>query len=141
MIEDIGLFATIMMTADNLTIIVPNSQITGGIIVNVTRKGVVRGSISIGVAYGTNLAEAEAVLLAATKSSPFVLDEPGVDLALVGFGASSCDFAVMPWSTTGNYLSMLHDVRHRVYVALNEAGIDIPFDQVVMHTAPTETAS
>ena len=124
MIEDIGLFATIMMTA-----------------VNVTRKGVVRGSISIGVAYGTNLAEAEAVLLAATKSSPFVLDEPGVDLALVGFGASSCDFAVMPWSTTGNYLSMLHDVRHRVYVALNEAGIDIPFDQVVMHTAPTETAS
>ena len=140
-VEDIGLFASILVTPDNRTIIVPNSQVTGGVIVNITRKGVIRGSISVGVSYGTNLAQAEAVLLAAAKSSPFVLDDPGVNLALVGFGASSCDFAVMPWSTTGDYLSMLHDVHNRVYVALNEAGIEIPFDQVVMHSAVVEEAS
>ncbi len=137
-VEDIGLFATTMGTPDNITIIVPNSQITGGVITNITRKGTVRGDIGIGVAYGTNLAAAEAVLLTAAQGSKYALSDPGASVALTGFGASSVDFTVMTWSTTGDYLDMLNDVRHRIYDGLNAAGIDIPFDQVVMHTAPAE---
>ena len=58
--------------------------------------------------------------------------------AFVGLGASSLDFKVFAWSATGDFVPMLHNVRNKVYDALNEAGIEIPFNQLVLHKAPAE---
>ena len=57
----------------------------------------------------------------------------GSDLLSCG---SSLDFNGLVWSDTADHLSMLHDVRHEVYRGLEEAGIDIPFDPLVLRSAP-----
>ena len=137
-VKDIGLFATVMHTPDNKTIIVPNGSITGGTITNFTKLGTLRATIDVGVAYGCDLKKVEEICVAAANSVDEVLDEPGVGFAFTEMAASSINFALMPWSTTANYLVMQHKVRSAVYDALNEAGIEIPFDQVVMHQAPAE---
>ena len=53
----------------------------------------------------------------------------------MSFGASSLDFSVRPWAKTADFLSMLHDVRVAIYDDLNAAGIEIPFNQIVVHQA------
>lgn len=134
-VEDIGIFTTTLIPPDNQKIIVPNSAVTGGVIVNVTTRGTRRGAVDVGVAYGADLKQVQAVLLAAASSVDVVLDDPAPAVAFVEMAASSLNFKVFTWAPSADYLAMLHDVRTACYDALEEAGIEIPFDQVVVHQA------
>ncbi len=134
-VKNIGLFATTMRTPRNEEKIVPNSSITSDVIVNYTSQGNLRGGIAVGVAYGTDVARAMQVMIDACRSVETVLSDPAPSVNFSGFGASSLDFEVRPWSETSDYLGMLHDVRIALYDALNAAEIEIPFDQIVVHRA------
>lgn len=132
-VTDIGLFSSSLLTADNQTIIIPNAAITGGTIVNITKRGTLRGSIPIGVAYGSDLAEVQRVCLEAAKTVDKVLADPAPAIAFTEMASSSLNFNLMCWSTCGDYLAMLHEVRSACYQALEREGIEIPFDQIVIH--------
>lgn len=134
-VSDIGLFATTLLSPDNETIIIPNGEVMGGSIVNFTRRGTLRGNISIGVSYGTDIPQAIQVMEGAARRVETVLEDPAPAVAFVGFGASSLDFAVRPWANVSDLMGMLHDVRVALYDDLNAAGIEIPFDQIVVHKA------
>ena len=134
-VKDIGLFATTLNTPDNETVIIPNGSVTGGPLVNYTVLGTRRGKVQIGVAYGADMQKVQEVLLAAAKRTELVLEDPEPAVAFVGFGASSLDFIVFGWSTADDYLGMLHNLRVSIYDDLNAAGIEIPFNQIVVHNA------
>lgn len=137
-VTDIGLFATTLVTPDQEKIIVPNGQIAGGTITNITALGVRRGVVDVGVAYGTDVDRVVGILTKATEAIPAVMDDKGVGVAFVNMGASSIDFKVLYFTKGEDYIPTLHAVRKACYDALNAEGIDIPFDQVVMHQAPAE---
>ncbi len=134
-VDEIGLFATIMITPDNQKIIIPNAQATGGSIVNLTVLGTRRVAVEIGVAYGTKPDTVMEILIKAAKGVDLVLDDPEPAAALTGFGASSVNYTVFSWAKSPDWLAVTGGTRVAVYNALNEAGIEIPFDQVVMHQA------
>jgi small conductance mechanosensitive channel len=134
-VSEIGLFATTLHTPRNEKVIIPNGAITSNAIVNYTTEGKLRGAIAVGVAYGTDLDRAIEVVIAACRGNDKVLDDPAPSVNFAGFGASSLDLEVRPWSTSDDNLAMLHEVRLAIYNALDEAGIEIPFDQVVVHRA------
>lgn len=137
-VDEIGLFATTMITPDNHKIIIPNAQAIGGSIVNLTVLGTRRVGVDIGVAYGTEPEKVMAILIDAAKSVEGVLADPEPSAALVEFGASSVNYKVFSWAQSGDWLAVTGATRVAVYNALNEAGIEIPFDQVVMHQAAAE---
>ena len=137
-VEDIGLFATTVLTPNNERIILPNSSVTDGSIVNHTTRGTLRGNIELGIAYGSDLAQAMEVMLKSCNQVDQVLEDPEPSVFFSGFGASSLDFIVRPWARTSEVGAMLHNVRIALYDNLNAAGIEIPFDQIVVHQAPPE---
>lgn len=134
-VDEIGLFATTLITADNQKVIIPNSAVTAGTIVNATVMGTRRADVPVGVAYGEDPERVRAVLLRAAALCPSVLSEPGPTVAFVGLGSSSIDFLVMGWCAAGDYLAALNEIRTSAYVELGREGIEIPFDQVVLHGA------
>lgn len=134
-VHEIGLFATVLTTADNQTVIVPNSAVTGGVIVNATKRGTRRADVVVGVGYGTNLADAERVLLEAIQTVTTIHDEPAPAVALADLGGSSVDFKLMAWCASADYLGTLAAMRAAAYDALNREGIEIPFPQVTVHQA------
>ncbi|MCB9557947.1 MAG: mechanosensitive ion channel [Deltaproteobacteria bacterium] len=134
-VEDIGLFATTLVNPNNEKIIVPNSKITGDSIVNLTTLGVRRGAVEVGVAYGADPERVKSVLLAAASSVDLVLDDPAPAIGFTGLGASSIDFTVFAWCNSPDYIAMLGAVRQAVYDQLKAAGIEIPYNQVVVHQA------
>lgn len=134
-VKNIGLFASTMTTPSNEEIIVPNSSITSDVIINYTSQSKLRGGIAVGIAYGSDVNRAMAVMIGACSSVESVLSDPAPSVNFSGFGASSLDFEVRPWATTDDYLGMLHEVRIALYEALNAAEIEIPFDQIVVHQA------
>ncbi len=134
-VQEIGLFATVMHTLNNEKIIVPNSSITGGVIENLTALGTRRATIGVGVAYGADAAQVMDILQKAAQDCPLVLSEPGADVAFTGLGASSVDFTVLVWCKSADWVAVQGQVRHALYNALNDAGIEIPFNQLVVHNA------
>jgi len=145
-VEDIGMFASTFSTPDNKKIIIGNSAIIGSNITNLTTLGTRGLGVAIGVGYGTDLAEANRVILEAVKSADMVLAEPAPSVVCTGFGASSVDFLAKFCVTAADFTAnggqqAPHNVRIAIYDALNAAGIEIPFDQVVMHQAPAADAN
>ncbi len=136
-VREIGLFATTLVNPSNHKIIVGNSSITGSNITNFTDLGKRRTTVGFGVEYGADIRQVVSIVEKAATACPTVLADPAPPaVAFVDMGASSLNFVVHSWSETGDWLACQHEVRTAVYDALNEAGIEIPFDQVVVHQAP-----
>lgn len=131
-VEDIGLFATTLGTPDHETIIIPNSAITGGSIVNLARKGIRRVGIDVGVAYGTDVAKVTKVLEQVAFEAPLVLDDPAPAVVFVSMGASSINFKVFVHVKWQDFVAVQGDVRTRCYNALAENDIEIPFDTITV---------
>ncbi len=138
LVHEIGLSATTLHTPDGQKILIPNGAITGGSIVNITTRGTRRMAVDVGVAYGADIDKVMSVLTKAASKPSTALSDPGPAVAFVGLGASSLDFTVMAWCKSGDFLTLLHDMRVAVYDELNAAGIDIPYNQIVVHQAPAE---
>jgi small conductance mechanosensitive channel len=134
-VTDIGLFATTLVTADNETIIVGNSAITGGSIINFTARGTLRGQINLTLAGGVDTVQAATILLTAAQRATLVLSQPAPAVAFVGFGTRGIEFTVYPWANAADYLGMLHNVRQTMYQDLAAAGIALAPNQLVVAKA------
>src|SRR5690606_2414496 len=130
-----GLFATTLNTPANERIIVPNAAVTGGTITNYTVAGTLRATISVGVAYGADIDQVKELLLAAANSVDTALEDPAPAVVFVDIAASSLNFNVTAWAPNDDFFPMMQEFRRACYTSLNQAGIDIPFDQLVIHQA------
>jgi small-conductance mechanosensitive channel len=134
-VMDIGLRSTRIRTRDNRMVIVPNSVIAKSLIVNHSYPDdTYRLEIELGVAYGTDLEEARQVLIEAVSNVDGVLTSEPVEALFLQFGDSALIFRVRWW--LDSYVDtrrMFDKVNTAMYNALNEAGIEIPFPQQVIH--------
>jgi small conductance mechanosensitive channel len=132
-VKDVGLFATTLFTPANEKIIVPNSAITSNPIINLTGQGTRRGTVRVGVAYGSDLAKVQETLRSAIAATPQILAEPAPVVNFADLGDHALIFDIHAHSETPDYLAMLHNLRSQVYDQLNAADIEIPFWQIVVH--------
>lgn len=139
-VEDIGLFATTLSTPANERIILPNGTVTDDAITNHTASGKIRATISAGVAYGADIDQVCQILLDSAHAADLVLDDPGPGAAFVDMAASSLNFVVHCWAQPSDFVAMQHNVRREIYNRLNAAGVEIPFDQLVVHRAEADEA-
>jgi small conductance mechanosensitive channel len=134
-VKDVGIFATTLVTPENETIIIPNSKITSDAIINHTVRGTLRAGVEVGVAYGVDVDKVVEVLKGAAARVELVLTDPEPKVVFTGLGASSLDFKILVWSASADSVAMQHAVRRAVYEDLGKAGIEIPFNQLVVHKA------
>ena len=130
---EIGLFTTIFDTPDNRRIIVPNNEIFGGTIENVSHHATRRVSVDVGTDYGADIDKAREVMLAAASGTENVLTDPGPAVVLTGLGGSSIDWSVRVWVNAADYWAVMDQLTRNVKVALDEAEIGIPFPQMDVH--------
>lgn len=134
-VSDIGLRATTVITRDEVTIIVPNSELVGGQVVNHSKPTHnLRVQIPIGVHYRSDPAEVKQVLSTAMATSPRVLQEPPPEVRFEGFGESSLDFSVLVWiADPREDLRISSELRFAIHAALKAAAIEIPYPQRDLH--------
>ncbi len=134
-VKSLGLRATIIQTFDNSEIVVPNSDLITGQVTNWTldeRK--VRIRISVGVAYGTNVARVLEILAACGKANPMVLNKPQPKAFFLAFGASSLDFELRVWiSEFLEKTQVLSDLNQDIDNEFAMNCIEIPFPQSDLH--------
>jgi len=132
-VEKIHIFTTQIRTFDNRTIILPNSTITSGKIINYTAKEIRRVDLSIGISYGANIKEAIEAITELCSSNPKVLQDPAPYVSVIEYGDSGINLTVRPWCKTGDYWDVFFAINEQMKSALDSKGITIPFPQRDVH--------
>ncbi len=137
-VEEVRIFSTKMRTPDNREVIVPNGDIFSGTITNNNARDTRRIDLVIGIGYNDDLRQAKQLLEDLVKSEDRVLDDPAPLVAVGELGASSVDILVRPWVNTPDYFATKCDLTERIKLALDDAGISIPYPQMDVHVAQEE---
>ncbi|NNG27133.1 MAG: mechanosensitive ion channel [Ignavibacteriaceae bacterium] len=132
-VEKIQIFTTQIKTFDNRTIIIPNSIITGGKITNYTTKEIRRVDLSIGISYSDNIKHAIESLMEILNNHPKVLKDPAPFVGVTGYGDSSIDLTLRPWSKTEDYWDVFFEINHSIKEQFDTKGVSIPFPQRDVH--------
>ncbi|MEM8876224.1 MAG: mechanosensitive ion channel family protein [Planctomycetota bacterium] len=132
-VESIELFTTIFDTPDNRRIMVPNSEIFGGTIENITHHPTRRCDVAVGTDYPADIDETRRVLERVAGEVEGGLADPGAVVYLSELGGSSIDWAVRVWCNAGDYWAVKERLTRNIKVALDEANIGIPYPQMDVH--------
>ena len=122
-----------VLTFDNQLLVVPNKQIWGGVIRNVTHQDTRRVDMKFGIGYSDNIEKAEQLLRGIVTGCEKVLKDPEPVIQLHELGESSLNFIVRPWSKTDEYWDVYWHVTREVKRRFDEEGISIPFPQRDVH--------
>ncbi len=132
-VNEVRIFSTILTTADNKQIIIPNGQVAADTITNYTANDQRRVDMVFGVGYDDDLKKAREVLTRICSEHPKVLDDPETSIFVANLGDSSVDFAVRPWAKTEDYWTVWGDLLETGKVELEAAGLNIPYPQTDVH--------
>ena len=132
-VEEINIFNTIMKTGDNKTIIVANSNIIGGNIVNYSRKETRRVDITFGIGYEDDLKLAKEILEDVLNKDERILQDPAPFVAVSELADSSVNFVTRSWVKSGDYWPVYFDTLEKVKLKFDKKGISIPYPQMDVH--------
>ena len=141
-VDDVNLRTVELTTYDGLTVYLPNAEVLRAPIVNYTRTPSSRTSLTVGVAYDTDLSRAQAVLHEGCRSAAGVQEQPPVEVWVEEFAESSINVAVRYWHAAdiASRWRVRSAVAMSIKAALDDAGIRIPFPQRTLWFGPGETA-
>ena len=138
-VRSVSIVATTVTTPDNQVIVIPNKNVWGNVITNVTASDTRRVDLVFGISYDDSIEEAQKVITEIVRTHPLVLSDPEPTIRVNELGASSVNFICRPWTRTSDYWSVYWDLTQRVKTAFDDAGISIPYPQQDVHIRTQNT--
>jgi small conductance mechanosensitive channel len=132
-VDEIELFFTRVDTPDNRRLIIPNSALFGTTVENITFHPHRRADIPVGVSYSADIDKTRKALERAVELTVGGLKDPAPMVFLKGFGASSVDWEVRVFAPAAEFGNVRQSLVRAIKIALDEAGISIPFPQMDVH--------
>ncbi len=132
-VEEINLFSTLLRTGDNKQIIIPNSAIIGGNIVNYSKKETRRVDLAFGIGYDDDLKLAKTTLEEIVNADERALKDPAPFVAVSELADSSVNFVVRTWVKSEDYWGVYFDTIEKVKLTFDEKNISIPYPQMDIH--------
>lgn len=129
----VDMMATVLATADNKKIVIPNKSAWGSPIVNFSALGRRRVDIRIGIDYSCDVSKAIKVALETLPTVPGVLTDPAPAVFVAALDDSAVTLNVRPWAEGANYWAVYNDVQVAVKRAFEKNDIAIPFPQLTVH--------
>lgn len=134
-IEEIKLRTTRAVTIDNKVLVIPNHLYLTNSLYNWTQNGTLtRESVSVGVAYGSDVQLVKKLLLQSASTHPSVISTPEPTVVFSGFGDSSLDFKII-FTLADSFKAQFpkSDIRFEIDRLFREHNVTIPFPQRDVH--------
>ncbi len=140
-IEEIGLFTTHMRTSNGIYLEVPNAKIWNRAILNYSRVEARRLSVVVGISYGDDIDNAQAVLLELMTSDSRVNAEPAPEVLVKELADSSVNLGLRCWANTDVFWSLKFELNKLAKDRVEAAGCSIPFPQRDVHMIGQEPSA
>ncbi|MDR0938913.1 MAG: mechanosensitive ion channel [Mediterranea sp.] len=132
-VKEIQIFHTILTTADNKVIYIPNGSVSSGVVVNYSNQLTRRVEWIVGIDYGEDFDKVRQVVTDILEADERVLRNPAPFVALHALDASSVNVVARVWVKSADYWNVYFDVNRTIYATFNEKGINFPFPQLTVH--------
>lgn len=123
-VQEIQIFVTKILTANNSIVSVPNGILSNGVITNHTVSGLRRIDLQFGISYGTDVIMVRNIVMKILASNEQVLKEPQASVDVVLITDSSIKMAIRPWVLQENYGAVSGKILEQIYLEFKAAGID-----------------
>ncbi len=134
-VHNIKLLTVELITLDNVKIVLPNSTVLNGNVVNYSALALRRVDMVFSVAYGSDMDKVEKVLGDIARNHPKVLKSMKTLVFMRSHDASAIVYEVRVWGNSGDYLEISTTFPRLVYDAFEKEGIAIPFNQLDVHVS------
>lgn len=135
-VVNISVRATTVITNDNISVIVPNSEFISNTVINWSHNDRnIRFHIPVGVSYNEDPEQVRKILLEVASDNEHVLKRPSPDVLFNAFSDSSLDFDLVVWTTshTDRPNILKSELYYAIFDKFREHGIEIPFPQRDIH--------
>ena len=143
-VVEIHIFNTVLLTPDNIRIIIPNGSITSGTIENYSAESRRRIDLVVGCGYNDDLRAVRRFLTELIAQDPRILVDPEPVIAVAELGDSCVNFVVRPWVQSADYWETRFDLTEKIKLGFDERGFTIPYpshDVFVHNPGTTENAA
>lgn len=139
-VKEIKLFSVKLVTPDNLTIVVPNSNVLNSTIINYSNMKLRRMDFVVPVAYDEDVDKVKAVVKGVMAADRRISDSPEPFFRLTAYGESSLNFTLRAWAKVEEYWAVRFDLIENVLKALRANNILIPYNQLDVHVVDGKTS-
>jgi len=140
-VKEIQLFNTVLVTGDDVTVIIPNAKIQNDKLLNYTRQGQLRVEFVFTVGYECDLKHVKQVLSELISADPRVLTDPAPLIFVQELVDNGVALAVQPWVKPADYWPLRRDFVERVKVRFDAEGISLPGPQRDVRLYPMGSAA
>lgn len=132
-VNQIQIFNTILKTPDNVTVIIPNGEMSKSSLSNFSQEPKRRVDWKFGIAYGDDADQAMKVMRELCDADERIHKDPAVFIALSELADSSVNFVVRAWVDAPDYWGVHFDMNKKIYETFAKEGLNIPFPQMDVH--------
>jgi small conductance mechanosensitive channel len=119
-VEEIHVFSTLLKTADNVQIHIPNSQITQGVIKNYSANEQRRIELLINCGYEDDLPRVKRVLESLVREESRILGDPEPSVSVNDFVPAGVQLAVRVWVKSADFANVRSALVERIKLGFDE---------------------
>ena len=131
-VEKIDLLYTTLTNSQGIKVFSPNGALANSVIRNFSKISNRRFEYVIGIAYEDNIKVAREVILNILNNDERVIKQPAPEVFVNELADSSVNLTIRAWAEKSQYWSARNGLQEEIKVALDNAGINIPYPQQEM---------
>ena len=132
-VKTVGFFNTVLNTPDNVSIAIPNGDLTGAAIKNYSREENRRVDLSFCAAYDAPMETVKKAILEAVAADKRILAEPAPFVRLLAYEDSSIRYVVRVWVKNTDYWDVYFDLNEQVRESFARNGVEMSYQHVNVH--------
>ena len=126
----IDVFYTKLATVDNKMIVIPNGTLANSSVKNVSAMDIRRVDVQVGISYESDITAAKKVLMGIIDKNDNILRDKPVNVFVASLDASQVTLETRVWVSADKYWDTKWAFTEQYKLALDDAGIEIPFNQL-----------
>ncbi len=138
-VKEIGIFYTKLATTDGKIVVLPNGNLANSPITNATDSPIRRVDIVVGISYDADIREAKDALLRVMEEDVDVLRSEPVLVFVDALADSAVTLGMRCYCENPKYWDLRWRLLENAKNALDEAGIEIPYQQLSVHMEQPST--
>jgi small conductance mechanosensitive channel len=122
-VQEIQIFVTKLITANNQTVFVPNGSLSNGTITNYSMQGTRRADLTIAISYDTDIKKVKDLITTVLNNNPKVLVSPAAEVAVKNLTDNSIQISVRPWAKNEDLGIVISETLENCKLAFDTARI------------------
>ena len=129
-VKSIGFFNTAINTPDNISTVVPNSELTGATVKNYSREPLRRVDMTFCTSYDVST---EKAILDAIAKDERILADPAPFVRLGAYKGSVVEYVVRVWCKNADYWDVHFDLNENVRESFAANGVAMSYEHINVH--------